>query len=57
MEFQSKLDLLAVTEADREALTEQIKECLEQRVREARLNREAHALFARAPPPGYYSTH
>jgi hypothetical protein len=42
---QPKRDLLAMTEADREALIEQIKECLEQRVREVKLNRAAHACF------------
>jgi len=44
-ENQPKRDLLAMTEADREALTEQIKQCLEQRAREIRINREASALF------------
>jgi hypothetical protein len=34
-----KLNLLAMTEADRRAFTKQIKECLLQRVEEAKLNR------------------
>jgi len=44
-EKQSKLDLLTVTDADREVITRRIKEFLELQVREVKLHRSADTYF------------
>ncbi len=54
IENQPRHDLLAMTEADREAFIDHVKETLGQRIRDARIYREAHTLFARAPPPNHH---